>query len=352
MNQPQRPRFARRQPLSRPAFTIVELLVTVAIIILLLSVLLIAMNAATNASKKSNTLWLMDSISKGLIRFREDIGYYPPILGVAPGTVAPVNDHRKLHETPDPDDPVAINAWYSATTLADYLVGWDIGTNDGFGSGTGWAATNEIPPTGIRHPGNSDGVWGALDNPSPSGAPSGSLAARNPPTSGRVFGPYLELKDRNLLGSINGTFDYFQSFNVFFPGDVGYNASNPHVIADYWGKPIRYYRRPYPRGAITQAYRPVERDDDPTTTYQVPTLSDFYFLRPYSVKPGAEANARFKDVNGDETTSRDLDAAEFALFSSGPDRAVNYAVRVDFPGSPTPLSTEHVNADNIIVTGP
>ena len=73
---------------------------------------------------------------------------------------------------------------------------------------------------------------------------------------GKVYGPYLELKDESLLASTDGTVDAQERLQVSFPGDAGYNADNPKVIVDYWGNPIRYYRRLYAPGSLKSPYRP------------------------------------------------------------------------------------------------
>jgi hypothetical protein len=171
----------------------------------------------------------------------------------------------------------------------------------------------------------------------------GSLNARNPPQEGKKYGPYLELSDERLLASTNGTYlnQAMEILNTYFPGDANFNASNPKIIVDYWGSPIRYYRRPYPAGALGQSYRAVDRDGDGVID-RVPTLSDVFLLRPWEIKDGSETTG-LPDADGNATSTRNLDAAEFALFSSGPDRSHNKTRTVD---------PEEFNKDNIVVLGP
>ena len=88
----------------RRAFTLIELLVVVAILIVLLTILIIAVNAASRTAQKASTQNLMDSMKKGLIRFKEDIGYYPPLLG--PAAMPPV-ELRKLFNPPLQSLPAA-----------------------------------------------------------------------------------------------------------------------------------------------------------------------------------------------------------------------------------------------------
>ncbi|MFB3139056.1 MAG: type II secretion system protein, partial [Phycisphaerales bacterium] len=59
-------------------FTIVELLIVIAVIIVLLSIVIVAVNAATRTAQSASTLTLMNSMKQALVRFKADIGYYPP----------------------------------------------------------------------------------------------------------------------------------------------------------------------------------------------------------------------------------------------------------------------------------
>ncbi|MCI0365309.1 MAG: type II secretion system GspH family protein [Phycisphaerales bacterium] len=359
------------------AFTIVELLIVVTIVIVLLSILIVAVSAATRTSQKSKTQYLMNSIKVALVRFKGDIGYYPPVLGTitVPGPGNPLDAQRKLWNPPNPDDPSdpAQGKWYSTTSIPEYLLGYGHHYQDGHGE-TGeaddardWSCAPNIglgappPPCesvlGIRHPG-VDGVWRATTN----GTKNGLLSDRmrqgmaqgteiNPYAfdQGKVYGPYLELQDDRLLGCIV----YISNDPVVaFPGDAEYDASKPHVVVDYWGHALRYYRKPYPVGALTQSHRAgVDRNGDGNPYNDpIPTLSDFFFLRPYALKPGAGVTARLPDGNNDTTTTSELEAAEFAIFSAGPDKAVTNEVRVD-ENDAGPFSNRH-NKDNLVELGP
>ena len=89
-------------------FTIVELLIVIAVIILLLSILIVAVNAATRTAQSASTRTLMNSMKQALVRFKADIGYYPPVLGdVSPTDFTPDNhDLRKLFD-PRGEDLIA-----------------------------------------------------------------------------------------------------------------------------------------------------------------------------------------------------------------------------------------------------
>ena len=129
---------------NRPrGFTIVELLITMALIILLLSILTVAIASVTRTSQSANTRALMNSIKQALASFKADVGYYPPVL----------DENRDLF-TPWGVDA---NDWYSETALADFLFGYGNEQQDGHGNPGG------RPAIGIRHPG-PDGVWLATLN--------------------------------------------------------------------------------------------------------------------------------------------------------------------------------------------
>ena len=186
-------------------FTIVELLIVIAVIILLLSILIVAVNAATRTAQSANTLTLMNSMKQALVRFKADIGYYPPLFGPPPGPGfggSSPDFLRQLFPPPnrallsDQEYRERIQDWWSSAAMAEYLLGYGNHEQDGYGIVPAnepirrW--DQETPPTGIRHPG-SDGVWGA----SVAGAgdllsrmaTTGSVFAPNAVDQGKVYGP-------------------------------------------------------------------------------------------------------------------------------------------------------------------
>ncbi len=314
----------------RGGFTIVELLIVTAMIILLLSILVVAVNRASRTAQITNTRALMNSISQSLERFKEDVGYYPPVLGAE-------------RELLDPLDPVAlppddyrdqIQQWYSVTTLADYFIGYGDDQQDAYDG------------VGIRHPG-PDAVWGATIY----GAADGSLGARNagtgPASAGKVYGPYLELKDERLIASTAGDRDQNDNLIVFFPGEGNYNPDDPKVITDYWGRPIRYYRKIYRPGAIKYPFRAAGLGEP------VPSLADVVVLRPWEVDAGAATDSPIADFGtlGDTTATYALKTAAFALFSAGADRSLDEMARFDV-GDADGDNISGENEDNIVEGGP
>jgi len=334
---------------TRAGFTILELLIVVAIVLVLASLVLVGLNKATAAAQVSRTQTLMTSIRQGLVRFREDHGYLPPILDA----------QRDLLSPPDPDDAAfrdSVQDWFSVTTLADYLVGYGNHREDGYGIvGSEW--DDETPPVGIRSPG-PDGVWGATkfgwngvlgrrmrDITDPSGSTPTSPLRRSALDSGQVFGPYIELGDDRLLASIDGTVNPTTgTLNTFFPGEANYDPDAPKVICDWWGSPIRYYRLPYPGLDPGVRFRATDRDFDGEPD-PLPSLGDVFVLRPWDVNDNQSAFNRFNDdgPSADNISSRALEAAEFGLLSPGPDRSLDADSRVD---------VDLVNEDNIVELGP
>jgi type II secretory pathway pseudopilin PulG len=332
------------------AFTIIELLVTVAIIILLLGLLLVGLQQAARAAQVAQTKTLMSSINRALVSFKTDVGYYPPVLGRGTGNGAqPVGQlgfGRDLLVPPlslsGTTSNLAIQQWNSFTSLPEYLLGYGSRTADGYGfepsAAAGVNGGLEKPPLGIRHPGR-DGVWGAYVSPRVQSLALGTFGARtvgisnpnadHPVFRGKALGPYLELKDSVLLGGIT---DYNATTGeptiVRATEDPNFDAL-PKCIVDYWGRPIRYFRRPYTMPDCSSV----------ATGF---TCGDFFALRPQSFQQGTDVDG-IADGGGDTSTSRALQSAEFALLSYGPDKSWDPNVRVDAQG---------YNKDNIVEAGP
>ncbi|MEE2972168.1 MAG: hypothetical protein VX672_03500 [Planctomycetota bacterium] len=359
--------FARR-----PAFTVVELLVVMAIIILLIGILLVGLSQAAGTAQKAQTRFLMNSMAAALAQFKGDHGYLPPVLADGslfggqgtpdnlPGWSRDVVLPPPSGPDPDNDQVRGRQNWFSVTSPSEYLLGYGDRTADGYGLVGGFADAEEgqpgfveSPAVGFRSPGG-DGAWGAIFNPR-TGYESfpGTFIARNPVNAGlpyvppsaagfqandikvrgRIYGPYLELKDENLLGGLrpDGT--------VARPEDPDY-ATRPKVILDYWGTPIRYYRNPYVGG-------------DPRADVGGGLgISDVFALRPWTLEEGVFVDGIGDDMSGDgnyngggddSATTPQLKAGEFALLSAGPDRRISRDARVD---------VDEFNRDNIVEIGP
>ncbi len=334
---------------ARRGFTIIEMLVTVAIIIVLLTILLVAVSLAGRTAQQASTSFLMGSVNQALVRFKDDHGCFPPVLGVRDGTGAMMNGAlRDAAVLPDPSLSQvgylsSLQNWHSETTLAEYLLGYGNRGEDGYGfvgnpsniQFPNSPGAKEIPLLGFRSPGE-DAIWGAWIRPRDGFPPTGLLLGRNLPDasglgqaanndllSGKVYGPYLDLKDPTLIGNIQANGD------VAFPGDANYDDAGPKTIVDYWGRPLSYHRR------LHQPLRPKLIDNRSN-------LGDVFRLRPWTIPPGAEADG-LPDANNDTTTSKSLQSAEFAILSEGRDRRSTRDARVDTAAS--------YNKDNIVEAG-
>jgi type II secretory pathway pseudopilin PulG len=353
----------RRAPsgTSLRAFTIVELLVVIGVIIVLLSLIVVAVTAGTRAAQRTNTVGLMNAIKTALAQFETDIGYLPPVLAPHEGD-NPQQDSGTMRNLRMPPDPLPRNAdlsqrqefqnWFSYTTIADYLIGYGpvrLDNDDKPWSPDGHGGF------GIRSPG-SDGYWGA--NTSRPGALPNNLGTfgwreefLNPDSTwrdhsaqyrqGQVYGPYLELRDERLVAGLH--VESGGTIRAVFPGEPEYTDELPKTVVDYWGEPIRYYRLPYD-GQPGRAYRP--RPHDPA--FRVPNVSDFFVLRPYEVRSGQDTDG-LPDSVGDTTTTYRLQGARFGLFSTGPDRRAENRVRFDDRQDPY---DNQFNRDNIVEVGP
>lgn len=360
-NDPQRRPTSRRPRLlgRRRGFSIVELLVVVAIIVALLSILIVALGLAAKRATAANTQFLLGSITKGVEAFKADMGYLPPVLGRNPASGAPapstgiglardfVPPPRWLVDPitgePTPASIAALQDWYSYTSIAEYLLGYGDRFADGYGAmGTlpapsGTPGAKETPLLGMRSPG-SDGVWGAVNSPLNGAAGAngrfafrnvGGFAATNASAgnatvlSGKVSGPYLELKDDALLGGITG-FDAAGEPIVVRPGEVTNFDALPKVVLDYWGNPIHYFRRPFTvAGTPSGNFWSSLNSADPKTFESESVnrdLGDLIALRPFEFKPGEDA-VGVPDADGDTATLGRFKAASFAVMSRGPDRA-------------------------------
>jgi prepilin-type N-terminal cleavage/methylation domain-containing protein len=371
----------------RRGFTITEMLVTVGVIVILASILVISLSSATRTAQRAKTVQLMNSIKTAISRFKVDQGYIPPVLGVAGTDVDSPGHGRDLAGLPGAsnvggtatnDDYYELQSHYSLTSLPEYLLGYGDRRYDGYGfvssptellppltsvsePGTpGYQpGYNEYPGLGFRSPG-LDGYWNATlnprlasssSNPSLSGVP---FPDRNPDNlgltsftggnstgmPGKVYGPYLDVSDPTVLGEAvglgveDGAVGRLQTWDrILLPGDGNYSASDatPKVFLDYWGNPIRYYARP-PRDLRTP------REFDPRFT-----LSDVIALRPQSFPIGSSNESAFADGNGDDSTSRSLISAEYALFTPGADGRNDDEKRVD---------DDDYNSDNLVEIGP
>lgn len=282
---------------ARRAFTLIEVLVVVGIIVLLIALLIVAVAAASNYAASARTTTLMNSLVQGVERFRGDFKQLPPVLAA----------NRDVFFEPNTGDVAGLQNWFSFTTPTEYLLGYAGAIEDG------------ADGLGIRNPG-PDGAW----NSTLAGG-GGAVAERRPSNLGQVYGPYLELGDNEFVGSIDPN-----SGTVYTVNDANFARFPTRVILDYWGRPIRYYARGVRTGL---------------------DLGDVFLLRPWQIPSGSEV-AGAADATGSRATTLALKSAQYAFFSSGPDRSFNATLRVDDPNDPANVAgTANFNRDNLVEIG-
>ncbi len=354
---------------ERRAFTIIELLTVVGIIVVLVGLLVVAVSSASKAAQAASTRSMMGAVSRALTQFKTDLGYLPPVLGfptTGASQTTSVGYLRDLVLPPiltggsTPLEVTQIQNYYSMTAMVEYLIGPGGKDEDGYGAiGTvsQWtdpavkiAALKESPAAGIRSP-LKDGVWGAYSNPNTGTQSPGNFSRRNLPqgiaantstvanVSGRMLGPYLELKDGSLLGAIVGTDSVTGQPIVARAGDNNWNPTAPKVLLDYYGQPMRFYRKGYANGDPKRiGGKQVGGGLGAGVGWD---LSDIFVLRPQRFDPNTEIDG-LADALGDTASSKSLQMADFALFSSGPDQRADFTVRRD---------VTLFNEDNIVEVG-
>jgi type II secretory pathway pseudopilin PulG len=372
-----RPARSRR---ARPAagVSVVELLVVLGILIAIISSLVVGLNYASRKARVANTEFLMNSIMAGMVRFKAETGYLPPVLsdprqmpngnggtafgqvgwardGITPPTVAGDQQNGPAYGSWNAQQNLAVQRWFSATTVPEYLLGTGDRSQDGYGvilnangslPADGTPGYREQPALGIRNPGQ-DGLWGALLDPRAGTAGNGFFGSRNLAVAnanegntngtanqsvqylkGKSLGPYLEVKSDSDIGALTG-FDGNGTPQVARIGEINNFELAPKVILDFFGKPILFYRRGYLNGDLKSMDRRF-------------SLADVIALRPQSFTAGDAIDAA-PDGNGDTSASRAAVAAECALLSFGPDTRWDPTVRADPAG---------YNEDNIVRFGP
>jgi len=354
---------------ERRAFTIIELLTVVGIIVVLVGLLVVAVSSASKAAQAASTRSMMGAVSRALTQFKTDLGYLPPVLGfptTGASQTTSVGYLRDLVLPPiltggsTPLEVTQIQKYYSMTAMVEYLIGPGGKDEDGYGAiGTvsQWtdpavkiAALKESPAAGIRSP-LKDGVWGAYSNPNSGTQSPGNFSRRNLPqgiaantstvanVSGRMLGPYLELKDGSLLGAIVGTDSVTGQPIVARAVDNNWNPTAPKVLLDYYGQPMRFYRKGYANGDPKRiGGKQVGGGLGAGVGWD---LSDIFVLRPQRFDPNTEIDG-LADALGDTASSKSLQMADFALFSSGPDQRADFTVRRD---------ATFFNDDNIVEVG-
>ena len=383
---------------TRIGFTILELLVTISLIVILVSAMVVGMNSARTAAHIAETTSRLMALKQATVWFKEEIGYLPPVLDHQRNlkSVDPIGQPLRFPVLPTEDDREQyrgeVQGWYSITSPADYLLGYGDVETDGFGRLPSDhyyynETIEQIPRLGIIHPG-VDGVWRGTDiQIAPNATGYGLLTDRKPrgylsvdpplakfPTTGKVYGPYLDVNNDQMLGRLVVDAQTGQAeidpvsgrIKVYYPGEPGYDLSQPMVIVDSWGTPIRYYRPIYPNYKIDISEDPkiqngIPRQYPPSNLYGRPSLSDYFLLRPFDFPEDKVIDGLLPDFSrgsvatGDTSTSIELQTGQFAYFSSGPDQKSNGDMRADvigIAGNEGIGATDETNKDNMVEVGP
>jgi len=270
----------------RRGFTLIEMLMVIAIIALLVGLLIVALGHVRRTGELASTEKLMRSIDMGLAQFKEDHGFLPPLLD---DTIANGAGKDLL---PYPIDRSKNIDYYSVLTLAPYLVG----VGDLNGDGNVDQYDDGVEGAGFRDPG-IDQAWGYTFSGTNGRGRKAYWQSKEkmmgtPPTRqipGKVFGPYLQVSgDKEILYARNR---------------AGVELREPELFAihDYWGGSIRYYRN-WPKVI------PPDR-----------RLEDYLFACFGSLKPD--------EVESFRTQAR---SAEYIIMSTGPDtKAKDRLIEID-----------------------
>lgn len=222
----------------RGAFTIVELMIVVAIVAVLISILLVAFRGARSSAQQALAQRLLTTVGQAVESFERDLSYLPPLLvydqpqGMQTllGNQPSINETNPSLTVPEakynnPGNAASLRTELEATrygsefTLACYLLG------------TGDIDNSEAPSQAVgRNDDNDDGKAGAgFRDPGPDRSWGGGANREFQRTNltaakvGRAYGPYLDpagLQDHLRLDGRTGMFK----------------------LTDTWNQPLRFYK--------------------------------------------------------------------------------------------------------------
>ncbi len=234
---------------GRRGFTIMEVLVVVGILALLLGLAVATFQGVIGGARTTKTEYILSTIGQSVELFYNDFNYYPPLL--EDNWRSP--DERLTSLTARvtgqgaTENPLTRARYHSIFTLPIYLTGQGDINGDMILTYNPDAADadpsdakkrnlddgNDGP--GLRDPG-PDKVWGA--------ARRRITANVRPPTSGRVYGPYIDMESDTVVR--RARIDPFSEEGSDFPPSFEdaelMEREGLFVFQDPWGKPIRYYR--------------------------------------------------------------------------------------------------------------
>ncbi|MDP7070556.1 MAG: type II secretion system protein [Phycisphaerales bacterium] len=233
--------LARRRTSQRPAFTLVEILIVIALIGVLAGILLVAVGGATDAAKRARTKSTMESLSAAIDAFVLEHGELPGIV--------PVHVLHHEHESE--------GAYITSTQniLLALLGGARVSVADDAGEPLDATAEAEYQRYLAEAVASDDGAWYEFtieDEHHPlqfNVIVRPRQIGRGPWVNGKQYPPYLSPKDHELLERWSG--DY-QSDTPDGPANLGVTegyTALPDLI-DAWGQPILVFRHDRSTGPI------------------------------------------------------------------------------------------------------
>ncbi len=217
------------------AFTIVELMVVVAVVGVLVGILLVAFGGVRRSAQQALATRLLATIGQAVEAFEREVGYLPPLLVYDQTTPVLLGNQPQINvfepslvvpEAKHADNFGALRTELEATrfgsefTLPAYLLGTgDINNSEMAGQTVGGNNDKDDGQAGpgFRDPG-PDRSWGDAHE-----RDSADIAADATTKIGRVYGPYLDpagLAEHLRLDKRTGMFK----------------------MTDSWDQPIRYYK--------------------------------------------------------------------------------------------------------------
>ncbi len=206
----------RRSGDSRTAFTLLELLVVITVIVLLMGILLVAIGGARRSARAAKTRQLMESVKVAVISYRDQFGQLPPEVG--PTSLSRYDeenwDYDYAPSSPESgefvrtsSDPLVATPG-SDFTIAAHLLGRNIRRN--YSSGD--KEIDGVAGPGLRQPAFSGGyLW------------NGNTQTE-PPSRGRIYEAFIDSRDQGA-----------------FVQTAELDGQRATLVVDADGNAIRYY---------------------------------------------------------------------------------------------------------------